>query len=129
MGNTRTDLSDQEQTISDELTTAYAAYINQLGLTDENGVPLTLEASADGRYQAGSYYDYMKEIIEESLNDFLADTSFPYDADAASSHGGRGGMEQVAWAIVMARARVVLRAVQLRTMQAARVRWLRRTTR
>lgn len=92
MGNTRTDLSDQEQTISDELTTAYAAYINQLGLTDENGVPLTLEASADGRYQAGSYYNYMKEIIEESLNDFLADTSFPYDADAASSHGGRGGM-------------------------------------
>lgn len=93
MGNTRTDLSDQEQTISDELTTAYAAYINQLGLTDENGAPLTLEASADGRYQAGSYYDYMKEIIEESLNDFLADTSFPYDADATSSHGGRGGME------------------------------------
>ena len=93
MGNTRTDLSEEEQTISDELTTAYAAYINQLGLTDENGVPLTLEASADGRYQAGSYYDYMKEIIEESLNDFLADTSFPYDADAASSHGGRGGME------------------------------------
>lgn len=92
MGNTRTDLSKEEQTISDELTTAYAAYINQLGLTDENGVPLTLEASADGRYQAGSYYDYMKEIIEESLNHFLADTSFPYDADAASSHGGRGGM-------------------------------------
>lgn len=92
MGNTRTDLSEEEQTISDELTTAYAAYINQLGLTDENGAPLTLEASADGRYQAGSYYDYMKEIIEESLNHFLADTSFPYDADAASSHGGRGGM-------------------------------------
>lgn len=90
MGNTRMDLSDQEQTISDELTTAYAAYINQLGLTDENGVPLTLEASADGRYQAGSYYDYLKEIIEESLNHFLADTSFPYDADAASSHGGMG---------------------------------------
>ena len=92
MGNTRTDLSKEEQTISDELTTAYAAYINQLGLTDENGAPLTLEASADGRYQAGSYYNYMKEIIEESLNDFLADTSFPYDADATSSHGGRGGM-------------------------------------
>lgn len=92
MGNTRTDLSEEEQTISGELTTAYAAYIDQLGLTDENGAPLTLEASADGRYQAGSYYDYMKEIIEESLNNFLADTSFPYDADAASGHGGRGGM-------------------------------------
>ena len=37
--------------------------------------------------------------------------------------------EQVAWAIVTARARVVLRALQLRTMQAARVRWLRRTAR
>ncbi len=96
MGNTRTDLSEEEQTISEELTTAYAAYINQLGLTDENGAPLTLEASADGRYQAGSYYDYMKEIIEESLNDFLADTSFPYDADAASGHDGMGpgGMGQ-----------------------------------
>ena len=94
MGNTRTDLSEEEQTISEELTTAYAAYINQLGLTDENGAPLTLEASADGRYQAGSYYDYLKEIIEESLNHFLADTSFPYDADEASSHGGRGGMGQ-----------------------------------
>lgn len=92
MGNTRTDLSEEEQTISGELTTAYAAYINQLGLTDENGAPLTLEASADGRYQAGSYYDYMKGIIEESLNNFLADTSFPYDADAVSGHGGRGGM-------------------------------------
>lgn len=92
MGNTRTDLSAEEQTISGELTTAYAAYIDQLGLTDENGESLTLEASADGRYQAGSYYDYMKEIIEKSLNNFLADTSFPYDADAASSHGGPGGM-------------------------------------
>lgn len=90
MGNTRTDLSEEEQTISEELTTAYAAYINQLGLADENGAPLTLEASADGRYQAGSYYDYLKEIIEESLNDFLADTSFPYDADAASGHDGMG---------------------------------------
>lgn len=92
MGNTRTDLSAEEQTISGELTTAYAAYIDRLGLTDENGESLTLEASADGRYQAGSYYDYMKEIIEKSLNNFLADTSFPYDADAASSHGGPGGM-------------------------------------
>lgn len=92
MGNTRTGLSDEEQTISNQLTSAYAAYIDQLGLTDENGEPLTLEASADGRYQAGSYYTYMKEIIEESLNHFLADTSFPYDVDAASAYGPRGGM-------------------------------------
>ena len=92
MGNTRSDLSDEEQTISDRLTVAYATYINELGLTDEEGNALTLEESDDGRYQAGSYYDYMKGVIEESLNNFLSDTSFPYDADAASAGGPGGGM-------------------------------------
>ena len=92
MGNTRSGLSDEEQTISDRLTVAYAAYINELGLTDEEGNALTLEESDDGRYQAGSYYDYMKDVIEESLNNFLSDTSFPYDADAASAGGPGGGM-------------------------------------
>lgn len=43
-----------------------------------------------GRYQAGSYYEYVKEVIETSLNNFLEDTEFPYDADA-SSDKGKGG--------------------------------------
>ena len=91
MGTTRSGLSDEEQTISDSLTAAYAEYINSLGLTDTEGNSLTLEESSDGRYQSGSYYDYMKKIIEESLNNFLEDTEFPYDADA-SDQGHQAGM-------------------------------------
>lgn len=41
-------------------------------------------------YQAGNYYDYLKAVIEESLNDFLGDTSFPYTA-ASGGKGGFGG--------------------------------------
>ena len=97
MGTTRTGLSEEEQSISDALTKAYADYINSLGLTDAEGNALTLEESEDGRYQAGSYYEYMKGIIEESLNRFLSNTSFPYDADSSSrghmaGMGGKGGM-------------------------------------
>ena len=91
MGTTRTGLSDEEQSISDGLTAAYAEYINSLGLTDSEGNVLTLESGEDGRYQSGSYYDYMVSVIEESLNNFLAYTSFPYDADA-SSQGHQAGM-------------------------------------
>ncbi len=91
MGNTRSDLTEEEQEISDALTAYYADYINSLGLTDEDGNTLTLEESEDGRYQAGSYYEYIKEVIETSLNNFLSDTEFPYDSDASSQSGGMGG--------------------------------------
>lgn len=91
MGTTRTDLSEEEQAISDSLTAAYAEYINGLGLTDTEGNNLTLEESADGRYQAGTYYEYMKKVIEDSLNNFLSNTEFPYDADA-SNQGHQAGM-------------------------------------
>ncbi len=91
MGNTRTCLSDEEQEISDELTSSYAEYINSIGLTDEDGNALTLEASDDGRYQSGTYYEYIKEQIETSLNNFLSDTTFPYDSDS-SSQGHQAGM-------------------------------------
>ncbi|WP_022766035.1 subtype A tannase [Butyrivibrio sp. XPD2006] len=91
MGTTRSGLTEEEQSISDGLTVAYAEYINSLGLTDSEGNALTLEESEDGRYQSGSYYDYMVSIIEESLNNFLADTTFPYDSDS-SSQGHQAGM-------------------------------------
>ncbi len=93
MGITRSGLSDDEQAISDALARAWADYINTAGIKDENGNVLTLEASADGIYQAGSYYDYIKGVIEQSLNNFLSDTTFPYDASSSSSGGGRGGMD------------------------------------
>ncbi|MBP3241389.1 MAG: tannase [Oribacterium sp.] len=91
MGTTRSGLTDEEQSISQGLTEAYAAYINDLKLTDSEGNVLTLEAGEDGRYQSGSYYDYMVSVIEESLNNFLSDTTFPYDSDAGSQ-GHQAGM-------------------------------------
>ena len=91
LGSTRSGLSEDEQQISDKLAEAFAEYVNQAGFTDADGNKLTLETSGSGIYQSGSYYDYMKSIIEESLNNFLADTEFPYDADA-SSQGHMAGM-------------------------------------
>ena len=90
MGTTRTGLSDEEQQISDDMTSAFADYINKLGLTDTEGDALTLEQSDDGRYQAGTYYAYIKSVVEDSLNNFLSDTTFPYDT--ASSAGHEAGM-------------------------------------
>ncbi|MBQ3799853.1 MAG: hypothetical protein II837_06095 [Treponema sp.] len=88
MGVTRTGLSADMKNLSNGLGAAFASYINELGLTDENGSVLSLTQSADGLYHAGSYYDYLKATIEDSLNKFLTDTSFPYDPNAKSSRGG-----------------------------------------
>lgn len=87
LGVTRTGLSEDMQALSDAMAERFALYINELGLTDADGNVLNLTASADGIYQAGSYYDYLKNVIETSLNNFLADTAFPYTA----SGGGRDG--------------------------------------
>lgn len=91
LGVSRTDLDEEMQQLSNNMAEAFALYINELGLTDENGNVLTLTESEDGIYQAGSYYDYLKSIVEQSLNNFLQDTSFPYDAQSSSGGRGMGG--------------------------------------
>ena len=96
MGVTRSGLSEEEQQISDRLAAAFAEYINSAGIKNTAEEVLTLSESSQGIYQAGSYYDYMKTVIEGSLNNFLSDTTFPYDASASSGSmggfgGGRGG--------------------------------------
>lgn len=89
LGTTRSGLTAEEEEISDRLAEAFAEYINAAIIRDENGNVLKLEESAEGIYQAGSYYDYLKTVIENSLNNFLADTSFPYEASSSSgNHGG-----------------------------------------
>ena len=90
LGGTREGLTEEEQRYSDGLAAAFADYINSLGLMDENSELLTLEESAEGVWQAGSYADYMKGVVQDSLNHFLEDTEFPYDADNAGGHGGMG---------------------------------------
>lgn len=91
MGVTRSGLSEDEQAISDAMAAAFASYINGLGIKDGNGNVLTLEESADGIYQSGSYYDYIVSVIEESLNNFLKDTEFPYDSSASTGNDGGPG--------------------------------------
>ena len=90
MGVTRSGLSAEEQAISDALAEAFASYINALGLSGPDGKALMLTESENSSYQSGSYYDYIVSEVERSLNNFLADTAFPYDASAASA-GGFGG--------------------------------------
>jgi len=91
MGTTRSGLSDEEQQISDQLAEAFASYINEAGIKDAEGNTLTLKKSDDGIYQSGSYYEYMKSVIEDSLSNFLQDTKFPYDASSSSSGKMSGG--------------------------------------
>ena len=69
MGRTRTDLSEFEQYLSEELALAFGSYIDSLNLKDENGNKLTLV----------NYTDYLTKTIEDSLNTFLSTTAFPYN--------------------------------------------------
>ncbi len=89
LGNTRTDLTEQEQTLSNRMAEAFATYINELGLKDASGNELTLTESEDGVYQSGTYYEYLKGVVETSLNNFLEDTTFPYTVE--TKRGPRGG--------------------------------------
>ena len=65
------------QALSQDLAKEYANYINQLGLKHE-GQALTLTESSEGIYTQGSYATYLEGVVNQSLNNFLADTSFPY---------------------------------------------------
>ena len=91
MGNTRTGLDEESQGYSDAMAQAFAAYINTLGLTDEEGNVLTLTESEEGIFQSGSYYDYVRRVIENSLEHFLTDTEFPYTVSSSGGFGGRTG--------------------------------------
>ena len=87
--NTRSD-GTWTSALSDDLSTAFASYINKLGLTDEDGTVLTLQASENSIYTEGSYYEYLLSEIERSLNNFLSDTQFPY-ASGGNSERADGG--------------------------------------
>ena len=83
--------------LSQDLAAEYRDYVNALGLVDANGTALALEDGGEGVACAGTYYDYVKSQVETSLNNFLADTTFPYtpsskfNADMGAGGGG-GGM-------------------------------------
>ncbi len=72
--------------LSDDLTAKYVEYVNDIKLKDPSGNELTLTSTNEG-----TYYDYLKSVIEESLNNFLSDTSFPYTPSSSSSSEGQSG--------------------------------------
>ena len=74
------------QALSQDLAKEYANYINQLGLKHE-GQALTLAESSEGIYTQGSYATYLEGVVNQPLNNFLADTSFPYTSDGAGPGG------------------------------------------
>lgn len=79
---------------SDDMSEAFAEYINKLGIKDGDGNTLTLEKSDEGIYTSGTYYDYLLSEIEGSLNNFLSDTEFPYtsgDSTERADGGFSGG--------------------------------------
>ncbi|MBQ7574273.1 MAG: copper amine oxidase N-terminal domain-containing protein [Clostridia bacterium] len=91
MGVTRSDLDDTTATLSNGLKDAFADYINEIQLTDSNGTVLLLEQDENGDWTKGTYYEYVKSKIERSLNNFLADTTFPYTKQASKGFGGMMG--------------------------------------
>lgn len=96
LGTARSGLDEETQRLSDGLANAFASYINEIKLKDENGTELVLEQDENGKWTKGTYYDYVKSEIERSLNNFLSDTTFPYTKEASKSFGGGmgGGMPQ-----------------------------------
>ena len=75
--------------LSTDLAKMYVSYVNTCGFATEDLGTLTLEDGGEGIYAAGSYYDYLLDVVEESLNNFLADTEFPYTP--SSNHMADGG--------------------------------------
>ncbi|MEU6352460.1 esterase [Streptomyces sp. NPDC047072] len=75
---------------SKDLAKAWPTYVNRLGLRDEHGRRLKLTESDSGTYLAGSYYDYLIEVITTSLNNFLSDTTFPYTVTTQGGPPGSG---------------------------------------
>lgn len=78
--------------LSEDLAGKFADYVNALGLKTSAGTVLSLEESSEGIYLKGSYYDYLMEVVQTSLNDFLSDTTFPYTPSSTTmADGGFGG--------------------------------------
>jgi hypothetical protein len=69
MGQYQRDESSWTSALSVDMAQAYADYINELKLTDENGNVLSLDDT-----NSGSYYDYILTVISTSLTNYLNDT-------------------------------------------------------
>ena len=75
----RQGLTDEQMQLSEKMVKEYANYINRAGFIGPEGNALTLQYSKNGTYQSGTYYDYMKSTVRNSLQYFISSTLFPYN--------------------------------------------------
>ncbi len=69
MGLTRDGLTETDQAISKALAAEFAEYVNAIGLKHPTtGETLALNATEDGYYQSGSYYEYIMEVVNDAVN-------------------------------------------------------------
>ena len=97
MGSSRSPRTQELNAISEKLAYAYADYVNSAGFTDKDGSALTLKESGDGIYQAGSYYDYIKTVIEGSLDHYLSDNKLSGDTAQAYIDGLNADKKWIAY--------------------------------
>ena len=77
VGNNRKNMSEEQKKLSDKMAKEYADYINRAGFVLEMDKGLTLQYSDEGIYQEGTYFDYIKSIIIDSLQQYIQEHPFP----------------------------------------------------
>ena len=77
------------KSLSNDLASKYVEYVNNIKLKDADGNELTLTDT-----NSGTYYDYLISLYEESLNNFISDTTFPYTPSSSNGGGGPPGRNQ-----------------------------------
>ena len=77
------------KSLSNDLASKYVEYVNNIKLKDADGNDLTLTDT-----NSGTYYDYLISLYEESLNNFISDTTFPYTPSSSNGGGGPPGRNQ-----------------------------------
>ena len=81
LASSRENMDEETKKISNSMSYKFVEYINDAKFRREDGTLLTLRETNKGIYQAGSYYNYLEQVVNQSLTNFLADTLFPIEVD------------------------------------------------
>ena len=76
------------KSLSNDLSIEFVKYINDLNLRDENRNLLQLSESESNIFANGTYYNYVKLVLENSLNNFIHDTTFPTTIEIITQDDG-----------------------------------------
>ena len=74
--------SDFQLALQDDLAVAFAEYINDLGIVNEEGEVLSFNTGASGEMdtRSGSYYDQILENMSDALNAWIANEGYTENA-------------------------------------------------